>query len=350
MLDDRDATTRSCGSRSLGWIAWALGLIGAAALAWTAFQLEDAREYQQAAREALNRAAPTFEIGTAEPPVESAPRVDTARLDHDASMSGRDSSNHRRPAPSSGAPLGALSIPRLHLSVVVLHGTDGLTLRRGVGHIEQTAMPGELGNVGIAGHRDSFFRPLRHVQLGDEVLLETAAGRLRYRVESLRVVGPSDVDVLDSTSDATLTLVTCYPFSYFGAAPDRFVVRATRVAEAPSSFTVAANARGIRASTTDRSHVVGSPADPGNPRNGDESVILQAIERFRVVYNGVLARSSEARSEGPVLFGSCRVTVEGNEALARCEATRSSDPAPAVWTFNVVRNGLTWSVKSIAPQ
>jgi hypothetical protein len=79
-------------------------------------------------------------------------------------------------------------------------------------------------------------------------------------------------------------------------------------------------------------------------------VILQAIERFRVVYNGVLARSSEARSEGPVLFGSCRVTVEGNEALARCEATRSSDPAPAVWTFNVVRNGLTWSVKSIAPQ
>ena len=159
MLDDRDAPTRSGGSRALGWIAWAFGLAGTAALAWTALQVEDAREYQLAARQVLNLAAPPLENGATPSTVESAPSVDAAPLDRDASTSGRDIPTRRRPATSSGAPLGALSIPRLRLSVVVLHGTDGLTLRRGVGHIEKTALPGELGNMGIAGHRDTFFRP-----------------------------------------------------------------------------------------------------------------------------------------------------------------------------------------------
>jgi sortase A len=357
MLDDRDAPIRSHGSRALGWIAWVLGLAGTAALAWTALQVEDAREYQQAAREALSRAAPTSEHGATIPGVESAPSIDAAPFDRDASTSGRDVPTRRRPATISGAPLGALSIPRLRLSVVVLHGTDGLTLRRGVGHIETTAMPGQLGNVGIAGHRDTFFRPLRQVQLGDDVLLETPAGRLHYRVASFRVVGPSDVDVLDPTSDRTLTLVTCYPFSYFGSAPDRFVVRATRVDDAPEELAALPShpfgLMDVRTST-EASRVPREPRGQGGPvgpGSNDESVVLQAIERFRIVYNGVLARRGETRPEGPLVFESCQVTMEGNEALAHCETLQTglSSSDSAVWTFSLARAGSTWDVKSIAP-
>jgi len=362
MLDDRDAPTRSSSSRALGWIAWALGLAGTAALAWTALQVEDAREYQQAARQALAETSPSFENGAIAPRVESAPSVDAARLDRDASTSGRDSPTRRRPATSSGVPLGALSIPRLRLSVVVLHGTDGQTLRRGVGHIEKTAMPGQLGNVGIAGHRDTFFRSLRQVQLGDDVLLETPSGRLHYRVASFRVVGPSDVDVLDPTSEATLTLVTCYPFGYFGSAPDRFVVRATRVGDAPEAvaalpshpfgpmdFGLApVSVRRVHAPTAVGPRVTEAPGPPGAT---DESLALRAIERFRVVYNGVLARRGETRPEGPLLFESCQVTIEGEGALAQCETlpTGLDRDDPAVWSFSLARMDGAWTVRSVTP-
>lgn len=132
---------------------------------------------------------------------------------------------------ANGTPLADLSIPRLHLSAVVLQGSDDDTLRVGLGHIEHTALPGEAGNVAIAGHRDTFFRPLRNVQVGDDIFLDTPEERLHYLVSSLRVVGPNEVSVLEPTDDPTLTLVTCYPFWLLGHAPDRFVVRATRVAD-----------------------------------------------------------------------------------------------------------------------
>jgi sortase A len=129
----------------------------------------------------------------------------------------------------AGSPVAELSIPRLRVSAVILEGSDDGTLRRGPGHIERTARPGEPGNVGIAGHRDTFFRRLRHAQVGDEVLLDTPEGRRRYQVSSVRIVSPRDVSVLDPTAEPTLTLVTCYPFSFVGKAPLRFVVRATGV-------------------------------------------------------------------------------------------------------------------------
>ena len=125
--------------------------------------------------------------------------------------------------------IGRIDIARLGISVMVIEGTGKRALRRAAGHIKGTALPGELGNVGISGHRDTFFRPLRNVQLNDIVTLTTPNGEYRYRVESTKVVKPSDVSVLNSDGSEILTLVTCYPFYFVGAAPDRFIVRSQRI-------------------------------------------------------------------------------------------------------------------------
>jgi sortase A len=122
--------------------------------------------------------------------------------------------------------IAVLEVPRLGLTVPVLEGTDELTLNRGVGHVEGTARPGEEGNVGIAGHRDGFFRVLKDVTAGDTIRLVTPGATLEYTVEDTRIVEPEDVQVLDPTSTPVLTLLTCYPFYYVGNAPKRFVVRA----------------------------------------------------------------------------------------------------------------------------
>lgn len=137
----------------------------------------------------------------------------------------------RRLIPS--AVIGRLEIPNLHLTAMVREGVDAGTLRRAVGHIPGTALPGGRGNVGLAGHRDTFFRALRNIQEGDAIELQTGNGSYRYAVESTRVVKPHDIHVLDSSTKEILTLVTCYPFYYLGSAPDRFVVRAALVAVSP---------------------------------------------------------------------------------------------------------------------
>lgn len=124
------------------------------------------------------------------------------------------------------APLGVLRIPKLGLEVPVLPGIDDLTLNRAVGAIPGTALPGEPGNVGIAGHRDSYFRGLKDIAAGDRLELETLAGKREYRVTSIRIVDPSEVQVLAPTAQPTLTLVTCYPFYFVGNAPQRLIVRA----------------------------------------------------------------------------------------------------------------------------
>jgi sortase A len=123
-------------------------------------------------------------------------------------------------------PLALLRVPRLGIEVPVFAGTDELVLNRGVGLIEATAPPGEIGNTGIAGHRDGFFRPLKDVALGDELVLETTGGATTYVVEELYIVDPTDVWVLEPTASPALTLVTCYPFYFIGSAPQRFIVRA----------------------------------------------------------------------------------------------------------------------------
>ena len=125
------------------------------------------------------------------------------------------------------APTAVLRIPSIGLEVAVLEGTDDLTLNRAVGWIAGTARPGEPGNVGIAGHRDGFFRVLKDLAPDSLVELETLNGRrLCYRVEEIRIVRPSAVEVLDPTPEPSITLVTCYPFYFAGSAPERFIVRA----------------------------------------------------------------------------------------------------------------------------
>lgn len=134
------------------------------------------------------------------------------------------------PAPSGPPPLGRLEVPRLGLSAIVMPGTGRRTLRRAVGHIEGTALPGEPGTVGLAGHRDSHFRPLERIAPGDEIVLTTPAGEFRYQVGWTEIVRPEEVDVLDPKGEPYLTLVTCYPFDFLGDAPDRFIVQARQVA------------------------------------------------------------------------------------------------------------------------
>jgi sortase A len=128
-----------------------------------------------------------------------------------------------------GSLIGRIKIPRLLLSVVVAEGVDNTTLRRAVGHIPGTAMPGEAGNVGLAGHRDTFFRSLKDVRIKDEIQVSTLDGLFKYEVVSLRIVEPDNVGVLAPSGDNVLTLVTCYPFYFVGPAPQRWIVRAIQV-------------------------------------------------------------------------------------------------------------------------
>jgi sortase A len=125
------------------------------------------------------------------------------------------------------SPLGVLKIPSIDLEVPLLEGTDDLTLNRGVGHIEGTTAPGGIGNVGIAGHRDGFFRGLKDIRLGDTIDLYTESGDSRYVVEEILIVPPEDVSVLAPRSKPALTLVTCYPFYFVGSAPLRYIVHAS---------------------------------------------------------------------------------------------------------------------------
>lgn len=125
-----------------------------------------------------------------------------------------------------GELLGRLEVPRVNISVIVLEGSDSAVLDVAAGHIPGTALPGGSGNIGIAAHRDTFFRSLAEIRPQDQLTFRTPAGVFEYGVERTEVVEPSDIEVLRQTSDAELTLVTCYPFHYIGAAPKRFIVHA----------------------------------------------------------------------------------------------------------------------------
>jgi sortase A len=128
--------------------------------------------------------------------------------------------------PHPGDVIGRIEIPRIHVSVIVLEGSDSRILRVGAGHVQGTALPGTIGNVGIAAHRDTFFRPVREIRPNDIITLTTFRGVFQYRVDGTEIVNPNDVQVLHQTQDAELTLVTCYPFYYLGSAPKRFIVHA----------------------------------------------------------------------------------------------------------------------------
>ena len=130
--------------------------------------------------------------------------------------------------------VGRLEIPRIGLDVMVLNGVDPATLRRSAGLVPDTARPGKAGNVAIAAHRDTYFRPLRQVKEGDFIQITTLGGRYYYRVQWTAVVGPGDTSVLGPTGKPSLTLITCYPFYYVGEAPQRFIVRASQEEARPA--------------------------------------------------------------------------------------------------------------------
>jgi len=127
--------------------------------------------------------------------------------------------------------LGRLSIPRLQMTSTVREGADEDTLSRALGHIPGTALPGQAGNVGVAGHRDTLFRGLRNIHKNDLIRFETLHGAYTYQVDATQIVKPEDVSVLNAKAYPELTLVTCYPFYYVGAAPDRFIVKARLVSD-----------------------------------------------------------------------------------------------------------------------
>ena len=127
----------------------------------------------------------------------------------------------------AGPPLAVMTIDKLNIQVPVYDGADDFNLNRGVARIKGTATIDAAGNLGIAGHRDGFFRGLKDIAMGDRIELQTARGEVHYAVSSIEIVEPNDVSVLAPTPEQTITLVTCYPFYYVGHAPKRYIVKAT---------------------------------------------------------------------------------------------------------------------------
>jgi sortase A len=147
-------------------------------------------------------------------------RYETLEFDRTLARPSNVRSEHVR-----AGPVGKLSIPSVGISAIVLEGADESTLKVAPGHITGTALPGEPGNVAMAGHRDTFFRNLARIRNGDSVKVMTLEGTYEYQVDTTEVVDPARTDVLDSSQSPTLTLVTCYPFYWIGPAPKRFIVR-----------------------------------------------------------------------------------------------------------------------------
>jgi len=190
--------------RLLRWTQCLLFVTGILLLGYVGFTLLETRLYQVSAKRSLEN---------------------QIQLEND------QDENHTRPvinktATKTGDVLGRMDIPRLGMSVAVLQGTSSRVLRLGIGHIAGTSLPGETGNIGIAGHRDTFFRGLKDIRKNDEIQLQTVSGLSRYQVDWAKIVANDDQRVLAHSTESALTLVTCYPFYFVGPAPKRFVVRA----------------------------------------------------------------------------------------------------------------------------
>jgi sortase A len=183
----------------LGGACFFFGAFGILALGYAGFVLVDSRAYQT---------------------------LETKKFSQAALLS-------EPPTVVEGDVIGELQVPRLGLDVIVVQGDSPASLRRAVGHLANSAMPGEPGNVALAGHRDTFFRALRDIQPGDEIRFKGRERSFDYLVESIKVVGPTDMYVLESLTGHELTLLTCFPFYYVGPAPKRFVVHAREIVRDP---------------------------------------------------------------------------------------------------------------------
>lgn len=201
IVPERAMRGRGRGAR---WVEWLLMTAGILLLGYFLYGYGEARLYQSVEDRELDQILNSVTPAAATSPLAPAPQ---------------------RTIPV-GTTVGRIEIPRLGVSAVIRAGTDARTLRLAVGYIPGTGLPGEPGNVGLAAHRDTFFRQLRDINPDDEIRLVTKDGVYRYHVERTSIVMPKDVWVLDPTNYPALTLVTCYPFNYIGSAPKRFVVRA----------------------------------------------------------------------------------------------------------------------------
>lgn len=201
--------------RAIETAFWITGIV---LLGWCLYAWVDARLYQSAQTRALDRLESGAARSRAERPVvESASAAAEAAAGADRTL--------------DPLLIGKIDIPRLSVSAIVREGVDDETLRRAVGHIPGTALPKQVGNMAFAGHRDSFFRPLRKIAKDDEIRLRTPSATYTYKVTGTEVVWPEDTRVLDSDGRASLTLITCWPFDYVGNAPRRFIVHARRIGD-----------------------------------------------------------------------------------------------------------------------
>jgi len=204
----------------LRWSGHFFTVIGILALSYVGFVLAYTRLYQAYLTRRFEQA-----LKVARPPGGSGEKLPSSPLP--PAPSEADRARVERAVPE-GSLLGRIEIGTLGLSAMILEGTGAGILRQAVGHISGTALPGQQGNVAIAGHRDTFFRGLRNIHKDDEIILTTLIGTYRYHVNFTQVVEPEDIWVLDRSDASMLTLVTCYPFFFVGPAPKRFIVRAHR--------------------------------------------------------------------------------------------------------------------------
>jgi sortase A len=186
-------------------------------------------------RTALNKFSAIASLSTSTSN-EVAEVVGPSRVDFSQWDGHREQAYEGSPNKQSGAPLAVLHIAKIGLEVPLLDGTDGLTLNHAVGRISGTARPGEPGNIGIAGHRDGFFRGLKDIGLGDTIALKAPQGTTTYAVDEIYIVSPSDASVLGPRPAPSLTLITCYPFYFIGSAPQRYVVHASRIGFEPQKY------------------------------------------------------------------------------------------------------------------
>ena len=198
-------------------LEWLLASFGLICLAWYGLVAFRAIQYQRSQSAELDR---VVERSKVENQLPDSPAVENPTIER-PTPSIENTSDHQL--------IGRLEIPRVHLSVMVVDGDDEATLKIAAGHLPDTPLPWELGNSAVAGHRDSFFRPLSAIKLKDRLRLVTPHGAFNYEVSNVRVVKPNDLSVLAQNGRSSLTLVTCYPFSYVGRAPKRFIVRADHV-------------------------------------------------------------------------------------------------------------------------
>lgn len=228
------------------WIETMLLAFGLAALA--AFGVARIDSYLGARAALREFAALSSSSSAASRIADAAPdtvaELDSGNVDFDSWDEHRRREFLRNAAGASGKPIAVLRIPKIHLEVPVLEGTDDRTLNRGAGRIAGTARPGDAGNIGIAAHRDGFFRGLKDVRIGDTVELATLKGKHNYTVDRIQIVTPDNVKVLEPRTTPSLTLVTCYPFYFIGEAPQRYIVSASQVPDAQKDFGGIANTRG----------------------------------------------------------------------------------------------------------